>query len=211
MHAIGCFLHHNALRAVYDAVGYLFAAAGRQTVHEERIGAVFQQRFVDLKGLQRGDSFCPFLLLSHACPDIGIHNGRTLNGHHRIGRFHNIGSRENRFQMGAKSAVKLIGLRRGQCKSHSQQTTENRQRPSDVVAVADKRKLQSGHAANVLLERVNVGQRLTGMAIVAQSIDHRHRRRRRQLHERFVILHATDDSINILTEHAAKIGDALPR
>ena len=113
--------------------------------------------------------------------------------------------------MPTERLVELIPPRRGQHEPHPKQAAEHRQRTGHVVAVADEGERVPRHPPHVLLERVDVGQRLTGMAGVGEPVDHRHTRRRRKLLDGGMSLRAADDHIDILAEHPAEVGDALPR
>ena len=113
--------------------------------------------------------------------------------------------------MPTERLVELIPPRRRQHEPHPQQAAEHRQRPGHVVAVTDERERVPRQPAHAPLQRVDVGQRLAGMAVVGEPVDHRHTRRRRQLLDGGMGLRAADDHIDILAEHAAEVGDALPR
>ena len=78
-----------------------------------------------------------------------------------------------------------------------------------VVAVADPGQSQPGQLAAVLLQRVQIGQRLAGMGEVGQAVDHRARRVLGELHDRRVPLGPHDDHVDHFAEHAGEIGDAL--
>ena len=180
-------------------------------MHEQAARTVGHERGVDLIRGERLQSLLPLGFLAHARPDVGVDDGGSPHGRDRVGRFRNVGFRQDCLQVPTKGGVKLILLRGGEHEPHAQQTADHGQRSCHVVAIADEGHGESLHAAHLLPQRVDVGERLAGMRLVRQPVDHRHARHLGQSHDRFMGLRAADDRIDVFAEHAAEIGDALPR
>ena len=74
-----------------------------------------------------------------------------------------------------------------------------------VIAVADEGQLQSVQAAEMLLHREHVGQRLAGMIKIAQRVDHRHARPARQFIDGGLRENARDDALGPAIQIAGDI------
>src|ERR671919_478005 len=59
-------------------------------------------------------------------------------------------------------------------------------------------------------DRLEVGETLARMLVVAEGIDHRHRRRARQPLESFLAEGAHDNGIDVTRQHPPRILDHLP-
>ena len=62
----------------------------------------------------------------------------------------------------------------GEDEPHAELAARDRQRPGDVVAVADERERPALERAEVLLDGHQVRHRLAGVAVVGQAVDDRH-------------------------------------
>ena len=211
MHPVGGLLDDHAATPVDDVIGDFLATAGGEAVHEEGVGAVAHQRGVDLIGAEGLLPLEPLLFLPHARPDVGVDGCGVLDGRDRVGRLLDLGIGEDVAEVVAEGLVKLEALGSGEDKPHSQQATDDRQRPGDVVAVADKRQRQAGEPADMGAEGVEIGEGLAGMAVVGEAVDHRHARDGGERLNRLVGLRAADDDVDVFTEHPAEVGDALAR
>ena len=78
-----------------------------------------------------------------------------------------------------------------------------------VVAVADPRDALPFPAAEVLLDREEVGEDLAGVGEVGEPVDHRNRGEPGQLLDLGVVVGADHDAVHVAREHAGGIGDRL--
>ena len=68
---------------------------------------------------------------------------------------------------------------------------------------------EPGELAEVLAQRVQVGQRLAGMRLVGQPVDDRAVGVAGDFLDRGVLLRADDDHVDHFAQHAGEVGDAL--
>jgi hypothetical protein len=81
---------------------------------------------------------------------------------------------------------------------------------ADVVAsVADERHADAGEPAEPLADRHRVGERLAGVEVVGQPVDHRDRGVRRQLLDDRVLERTDDDGVEVGGEDERGVPEAL--
>ena len=164
---------------------------------------------VDLVG---GEDTAPrfgLVLLAHARPDVGIDDvgavdrllGIVFDDQGNAGK----PGREPRLEIGRK----LVARRRGQHEMDAEQGRGHRQRPGDVVAVADEHQLLAGERPAQLLDRHEIGHGLAGMRGVGKGVDDRDRRGRGQLFDGGVRKGADGQGVDVLAQDPGEVDDAL--
>ncbi len=152
MEPVGRLGDDLAARAVEHVGGHFFAAMGGKAVEEDRVGlGLRQQVVIDLIGGEDAAPRFGLVLLSHARPDVGIDDVGAFDRLVGIVFDHqgNGGKpgREPRLEVGRK----LVARRRGQHELDAEKGRGRRQRPRDVVAVADEHQLLAAQAARAAL------------------------------------------------------------
>ena len=102
-----------------------------------------------------------------------------------------------------------MALRRGDDDLEPRQAAQLDQRVGDVVAVADVREPEPVQAAEALLERERVGERLAGMMRVREGVHDRHVGRGGDLLDRLLRERPDHDRGRVAREHARRVGDRL--
>jgi hypothetical protein len=75
----------DTVRPIDDIISDLFAALGRQAVHDDAIRIGFGYKFgIDLKGAQALRLPCGLIFLTHGRPDIRINDVRAFHSFHGV-------------------------------------------------------------------------------------------------------------------------------
>ena len=147
-----------------------------------------------------------FAFLTHRGPHVGVHDVRTLDGLLRHLRNQHTPTLLGRFEL---RAVRLepLGAREPQLEAQDLSRLEPGIR--HVVAVADPRDALSVPAAEVLLDREQVGEHLAGVGQIGEPVDHRNRGVARQLFDLGVVERADHDPIDVTGQDPSRIRDRL--
>ena len=81
---------------------------------------------------------------------------------------------------------------------------------ADVVAVADVCELEAAQCAEFLFQGKEIGERLAGMKLVGERVDHGDAGVRRHFLEDTLMVNASDDALHPALEVARHVGDGLP-
>ena len=185
---------------------------GGQAVEEDG-GArcVRHQRGIDGETRERRSPGLPFGLLAHRGPDVRVDGLGAEGGLGGIVQKDDRPAGRRRALAGRSDDVGrgLVTRRRGDPQLEAAERGGLDQRMADVVAVADEGDLDTGEAAELLLEGQDVRERLAGMVLVRQRIDHRDRRRCGQLLDRRLREGADGDGIEIQRQRARGVADRL--
>ncbi len=144
---------------------------------------------------------CKGGVVVHAQPDVGV-NGVGL-AYRGAWIFDQHG--------GPRGFGERVGRRRGDADLDPGQGAEDRQRSRHVVAVADVGELQTGELAELLLERQQVRERLTGVVTRGEHVDHRDGRVAGELGHELVRAGADADGRDVTREHVCRVADDSPR
>jgi hypothetical protein len=172
----------------------------RQAVQGDGAGRrALQQRVVEAVRRERRAARVGGVLVAHADPDVGVDGMRPGD---RLGRV-------ARQQRAGAVAGQLVALRRRDRHLDAGDRADERQRPRDVVAVADVGEPQSLQAAELLAQGHEVGERLTGVMAGREHVEHGHVRRGRELLEHRVGAGAHADRRDVARQHAGRVADGL--
>src|SRR5580765_432163 len=82
---------------------------------------------------------------------------------------------------------------------------------ANVVSIADVGELETAEGAEFFFESKKIGERLTRMKFIGERVDHRNAGVGGHFPEDFLLVDASDDSVNPAIEIARDIGDGLAR
>src|SRR5580693_4704477 len=82
---------------------------------------------------------------------------------------------------------------------------------TDIVSVADVGELESAEGAEFFFEREKIGERLAGVELVRESVDHRDACVGGHFFEDFLLVDTGDDAVDPAIEVARDIGDGFAR
>ena len=207
----GLIEHDRHLRL--DHVGrHFLAAMGGQAMHEQRARlGQRHQLVVDLVGHEDAPPDFGLGLLAHRRPRVGVD---------RIGAGHGIGGVGEEAQPRAvprhrrrllhDRVRQLIRLGAGHVHVNAEHRRRVDQRRRHVVAVADVGDRPPAQRSDVLLQRQEVGDRLAGVLLIGERVDHvQPRRRRREFLEHLLGEGADDHRIDPALEIARDVGHRL--
>ena len=170
----------------------LLAAAGRQAMHEPGVRRARHQRFVDLVRLEQGAALVA-VFAAHRDPDVAVDDVRAFDG------FLGIGER----------ALEAMPRRAGDHEFGTGERARLGQRARHIVALTDEGDANAFEAAEELLDRQQIRQRLERVVGGREHVEHRRRVQRRHLLEQAVIEDARCDDRVITGERSSHVGDAL--
>jgi hypothetical protein len=147
---------------------------------------------------ERGAPLVGGLLVAHAHPDVGVDGVRAGDGLGRIGR-----------QLRVRRAGQRVALRRGDRNLDARERAEQRQRPRDVVAVADICDAQPLETTELLAQRHEVGECLAGVMTRGEHVEHRHGRGAGELLQQRVGSGADADGGHVPREDPGGVADGL--
>ncbi len=198
---------HDRLGSVDHRCRDLVAPVGGQAVHEDRVvRGLFHERLVDRVGPEqllapRG------VLLPHRHPGVG---DDAVGPAHRLDRI--VGE----LDVGAlafrplQHRILRVELRRaGERQVELQSRCRMDPRGSDVVAIAGPRDLAPLDRALGLLEGHDVGDDLAGVRLVREPVDDGHGRVRGELQQRFVLVGADHDRVDVARKHLRSVGNGF--
>src|SRR4051794_15285527 len=92
---------------------------------------------------------------------------------------------------------------------HARDGAGEQQRVGHVVAVTEVGQRDAGEGSLVLADRLQVSERLAGMGVVGQRIDHRHRRRCGKCGDPVLAKGADHDGVDVTRQHLRGVFDRL--
>ena len=154
MESIPGLLERDATIAVQHFTGHFFAAVGGEAVHDPGVRRGQGQKFaVHLIGSEPPQTLVAFGFLSHARPDIGVHDvcsfnrmdGSPVLEQGPLGHALMVEPQER--------LVESVAIRSSQDETHAQLAAANRQGASDIVPIADECNRARRQARRTLLAR----------------------------------------------------------
>ena len=185
----------------------------RQTVHhEDTLVGRLDQTLVELVGPEDQRALLDLGLLAHARPDVGIQDVGARRSRRRIGADLDRAPGLRGDLLGARDDLRdrLEPHRGRDTHRHRRLRAGEQQRVRNVVPFTDVREDAPGDAAEVLVDRQQVGERLARVLEVRQRVHHGDRRRVRERLEPLLLERAEHDRIDVAREHAARVLDRLP-
>src|SRR5258705_1781531 len=206
--AILGLVEDQAARPVEHRVGDLLASVRGQAVHHDRLTAgEVEQPVVDLVALEGLQAPLAVALLAHADRAVGVDHVGLLD------RFARLGGHLHAAAHGTTGLqhlrVRLVPGRARHHRGRAEHRAQQQERVADVVAVAHPGQAQLGEIDPALVEREEVGHRLTGVLEVGQSVDHRDGGVGREPFERRVREHAGRHPVDPPGEVARHVGNRL--
>src|SRR5262249_55873019 len=107
--------------------------------------------------------------------------------------------------------IEAVAVGRGEDETGAELAAPNRERAGHVVAVADKDDRSPGHVAEYFAHRQKIAHGLTGVIVVGKTVDHGAGCMACELIDRLLLENAQDDGVDIATDDAREIGNALAR
>ncbi len=207
-------VEHDRPRRVEHVGGHLFAAMGRQAVHEQRMGrGSGHQGGVDLV---LGKNLFPpgrFLLAAHRRPDVRVDRIDAGDGLRWAGERADLRAVARPSHGVVDHAVgQLEAARRGDVERDATHHRGMCQRRGDVVPVADIGDAAATQRSPLLAQRQHVGQRLARMLLVAERVDDVQPRGRGGHHRNVLMrVRAHDEAMDPALEIAGDIVQRLAR
>jgi len=188
----------GALAVEHVGRDLLTRVGGQAVQHDRAVLGGGKQVGVDPERRQVGAAAIGLGLVAHADPDVGVD---------RIGA----GSRVARVprQLRLVALFELVAGRGRDDHLDAGELPGDRQRASDVVAVADVGEAEAGEVATALAQGEQVRQGLAGMVERRQRVDDRHLGSAGELGDRLVGARADHDRVDITGEDACRIADRL--
>ena len=172
--------------------------AGRQWRTIARSEACASSSAFSWKGARSARRRCASVLVAHADPDVGVDR---VGAGRRLARV----ARVQRRQPG----LDPVAVRGGDPDLDARRPAEHGQRARDVVAVAHIGDPQAVQVAEALAERQQIGQRLAGMVVARQPVDHRHLRPVGQLRDHLVRARPDHDRLHVAGQNARRVPHRL--
>ncbi len=200
------------MRSIRDAVGEFMVAVGGQAVHHDDIWISFRNQLViDLVGREDAFAFGSFFFLSHAGPGIRVDNIGEADRFMRVPEEAQAGTAAaGDFQGGFNCCaghVKVLGVRDAEIRAHLGANLHEGY--SHIVAVTHIGHVDAFELAEGFVDCERVGQSLTGVAEVAQSIDDGDVRPMGKLEHVLVLENTRHNAMNVTLKYACDIRHRL--
>ena len=213
MHAILGLLPERGLRPIGDFVGDLLSSVRGQAMHDDRVAPRSgEQGGVYLVSRRESiDSLLRLGFLAHARPHVRIQDVGLAGRFVRVVREVKMagGLSSERLCLRHDVALNLVADRRGDGEVGADQRAAENQGVRDVIAIADIGDFHPLELAEALVHCEQVADSLAGVAIVAQSVDHRHRGVPGQVEHVLVAEHTGHDRVDVTAQDAGHVTDRL--
>src|ERR687891_1100415 len=200
-------------RAVEHVLGDLLAVVGGQAVQDDGpLARESDRALVDSVGGQVGEAALPLLVLAHARPDVGVEDVRARGRRARLGGQRDRAPRRLGGSTGPADDL-LRGLVPGRRRRHEVRAelgAGDHERVADVVPVAEVGDPDAFEGPESLPDRHDVGERLAGVELVRQPVDHRHVRVLGELVHVGLSERADHDPVEVAREDRGCVLDRLP-